>query len=95
MTSDTSQLCEKILPSVTGFIARRRSIKLTMFRSSLVFAKWGENILIYSTTPTDHRAEIDFQGGIGVPGMPNETERNKSTSVGRWLGAVERKRKLA
>ena len=33
--------------------------------------------------------------GIGVPGIPMDTERNKSTSVGNLPGGVERNRKLA
>src|SRR5689334_8428005 len=51
---------------------------------------------MYSTTA--HRSssfKICFQGGIGVPGIPNDTDRNKSTSVGNWPINVERSRNLA
>src|ERR1044071_550216 len=56
----------------------------------------GEKALIYSTTA--HRsssARLRLQGGIGVPGIPRDTARNKSRSVGNCPVGVERSRYFA
>ena len=43
-----------------------------------------------------YRRTGQFVGaGIGVPGIPADTERNKSRSVGKLPGGVERSRKFA
>src|SRR5215510_8921388 len=59
-------------------------------------ANRGEKVLIYSTTAQRSVSlRLCFQGGIGVPGMPRETARNRSRSVGNCPVGVERRRYLA
>src|SRR6185369_11606744 len=68
----------------------------TVFAAPFVSAKRGENDLTYSTTAQRSSSlRICFQGGIGVPGIPKETDRNRSTSVGSSPPAVERSRNFA
>src|SRR5947209_8844472 len=86
------------LPSARAGSVRAGGVpKLTTERrSSLVLEKRGEKVLMYSTTAQRSLSlSITFHGGMGVPGMPKETARNKSTSVGRLFGAVDLSRKLA
>src|ERR1043166_5874839 len=93
-----ASLVNRALPSATVASLRGGGVlKLTtLLRSSFVSAKRGEKVLMYSTTA--HRSSslrLTRQGGMGVPTMPSETARNRSTSVGKWLGPVDRKRKFA
>src|SRR5215471_12121492 len=80
-----ASLCAGGAPSVT-----------TVSFGSFVSRKRGEKVLMYSTTA--HRSEslkLCFHGGIGVPGIPSDTARNKSTSVGNSPVGVDRSRYFA
>src|SRR5262245_17069439 len=64
--------------------------------AAFVSAKRGENVLMYSTVAQRSSSlSICFHGGMGVPAIPKEIERNRSTSVGSSLGPVERRRYFA
>src|SRR5690349_347083 len=72
------------------------ALAFTTVLCSFVSAKRGEKDLMYSTTAQRSSSfKICFHGGIGVPGIPSDTDRNKSTSVGNWPINVERSRNLA
>src|SRR5262249_3854274 len=69
---------------------------ITVSFGSFVSPNRGEKVLTYSTTA--HRSpslRLCFHGGIGVPGIPSETARKRSTSVGNWPVGVERRRYFA
>src|SRR4051812_11458945 len=98
VTGNARQFCKESLAFRHGcFVAQRRGAqadnRLPVFTGVGKTRRKGFDILHHCHRSLSSR--WTRQGGIGVPGMPIDTDRNKSTSVGRWLGGVERRRKLA